>query len=147
MAAVGAAMIMNEHRDGPITFASVASNGASGVLGAVYVNRDVRVKSAVYVPNANAATQGTATTSASYRRFSIINAGTGGAGTTVIGSLNMTASLGSFVGRGFTMAATNVATAASGEVVVLQQATIGGGAQDDGTTLQAGSLVLVYETI
>jgi hypothetical protein len=45
------------------------------------------------------------------------------------------------------MAATSVATAASGEVIVLQQATIGNGAQDDSTTLQAGTVVLVYETI
>lgn len=148
MSAVGAAMILNELRDA-ITVASVASDGAGARAGAIYVNRDVRIKSAVYVPTGgNNATKGTATTSASYRRLTLVNGGTAGTGTTVLASLNNTASLGSFGTSGFTLAGTAVASvsAASGEVIVLSHATVGTD-QADATSLAAGVVWVTYETI
>lgn len=148
MSAVGAAMVLGEHPQHFMDNASVASNGANARLGQFYVSRDIRVKSAVWMPTgANQATVGTATTSATYRRLELYNGGTSGTVTATasrIGSLNLTASLASLGSRGFTIDTT--VTAASGSILYFSQSTVGG-TDNDGTILAAGSISFVYETI
>lgn len=148
MAAVGAAMIMNEHRE-RFDVSSVASNGAAARIGIFYVNRDARLKSVIYTPTgADYATATGAT--ASYRRLTVVNGGTAGTGTTVLASLNPTASVASWGSRAFTLATTSAtdtsATVASGGAFVISHSTVGGDL-DDGTILRAGVITLVYESI
>jgi hypothetical protein len=149
MAAVGAAMIMNEHVE-HINVASLASDGANARLGAILLRRDARIKSIAYIPTGadNALSAGTAITSASYRRITIVNGGTAGTGTTVLASINNTASVASFGTSGGSLTGTAVSqvSAASGEVLVLSQATVGA-ATANGTTMAAGVISITYETL
>jgi len=117
--------------------ASVASNGAGAVVGYVFVApADINVVNAWWTPTGG--DQGTNT--ASYRRLTLVNAGAAGAGTTVIGSINLSVSKASntpeaFVGSG---------SVASGHQVGFSQATIGGD-HSDGTVLEAGRVSVTFQ--
>ena len=130
------------HAPAVVQNATVASGGANALIGvAGPFEHPIRVRGAYWIPTggANSATQ-----TATYRRLSVVNLGTGGAGTAVVASLNLTASLASLVGRALTVDTT--ATVAAGEVLAVSQATVGG-TDANGTVLQAGSFALNYEVI
>jgi len=129
------------------TVASVASDGAGAVVAsaAFLAANSLKVKSAWYIPWADAATVGTATTSATYRRLTLRNGGTSGTSTTIVASANLVASVASRGSKGFTTTANN--TLSSGQMLYFSQETIGGADDDDGTVLQAGVLQIEYELI
>jgi hypothetical protein len=89
-------------------------------------------------------TKGTATTTASYRRFNLITntAGTG-SGTDIVCSLNATASAASLVTRGFTTVASTVP---AGAIVLASHLTVGAETAD-GTDAAAGVIELSYELV
>lgn len=132
------------------TFASVASNGASSRLGQFLVPHanGIRVKNFFYSPTgANNAAQGTATTSASYRRISLMNGGTSGTSTPRIASINMTASAASLSSGYSAVSVDTTVTAASGAVLYVTQDTFGGTHASDATQIQAGQLAILYEVL
>lgn len=123
------------------SYASVASNGAtSELLRFGPFAHDVRVRNFYWVPT-GAAQGGHAT---SYRQLKLLNGGSAGAGTTVLGSHSFTASKASLQAVGLTLADTP--TLASGEMLILQQITVGG-AKDSETVLQAGYCAMAYEVL
>jgi hypothetical protein len=87
---------------------------------------------------------GGAQNSASYRRLTLIDAGSAGAGTTVLGTLNLTSSQASNTTRAFTMVDRN--SVSKGNVVAFSHATVGG-AHSDGTVLVAGQIHFTYRPI
>lgn len=127
-----------------VSHASVASNGASASLGLFRAPQNIKLQEAYRIPAANEATHGTASTSASYRRWSITNLGSAGAGTTVMASLNQTVSQAALTGRAFSTTANN--TAAAGDIIAISFASVGGD-DADGTVVAAGSIQLQYELI
>jgi hypothetical protein len=128
------------------TNASVASNGGNAVVASAcfVAPNNIEVKRAWYAPWANACTKGTATSSATYRRLTVVNGGSAGTGTTIMASANITASIASRGTKAFTTTANN--TANSGEILYFSQATVGGTC-DDTTELQSGVLQLEYELL
>ena len=128
------------------TNAGVASNGANALIAsAAFVTpNNVKVKRAWYIPWANAATKGTATTSATYKRINLLNGGTSGTGTTIVASCNITASVGSKTSKAFSTTSNNTVT--SGGILYFSALTVGG-TSDDGTALQAGVLQVEYELL
>ena len=116
---------------GNLTRAALASNGGSAVYGVGNVVQQIRAPQAMFIIGADYEPYGADDApdqSASYRRYSIINGGTGGAGTDVLGSLNLSATLASNATRAFTMQAggTSVQTVSKGEIIYANQVTIGG---------------------
>lgn len=108
------------------TAAAVASNGADAILGdlkfvAPYALQIVSAWAENQV--ASDVTVGTATSSASYRRVTLITntAGTG-SGTDIVASLNATASLASNATRAFTVV---TSTVPAGAIVMASQLTVG----------------------
>ena len=128
------------------TAASVASDGANAVVAsaAFYAPNDIKLTRAWFVPWANQATVGTATTSATYKRLTICNGGTSGTGTTLMASCNLTASVASRGSKAFSTTASN--TMSSGEMLYFSQLTVGG-TDDDGTILQSGVLQIEYQLL
>jgi len=121
--------------------ASVASDGGSSVVGIFRAPNDIKVQAAYWCPYG--ADQGAAASaSASYRRVTLINGGTAGTGTTVIASINMSASKASF--GNYTLSGTG--TAVSGAMLVFSQETVGG-THATGTILRAGVMTIEYELI
>src|ERR1041385_3238783 len=118
----------NRYLQNVVTHSSVASGGASARLGVFRAPQNIKIQEAYRFVEADEATHGTASTSASYRRYSIINLGSAGARTTVMASLNQTASQGSLTTRAFSTTANN--SAAAGEIIAIQQATVGGADAD-----------------
>lgn len=90
------------------------------------------------------ATQGTATTSASYRRTNLVNGSTDGSGTTIMASLNQTASQATYSTRAFSL--TSNVTAAAGEIIFASTLTVGA-ATADGTTQEAGNVFVSYSLL
>ena len=126
-----------------LTIASVASNGAAASARVAFrAPQAIRITHAWWQPDTVA--QATASATASYRRLSLINGGQGLAGTTVLGSLNLTASLQSLATRAFTLASTP--TLAAGDTLIFSHATVGGD-QSEGTVLRAGTLFVGYRPI
>lgn len=126
-------------------FASVASNGANGVLGHIGpFPYDIRLRNAWFTPTGadNAITNTGAT--ASHRRVRVLNGGTAGTGTALMASRNLTASAASLGPLALTV--DTAVTVPSGARLVVDQVTVGG-ALADGTTLAAGDLNLAYEII
>jgi hypothetical protein len=128
------------------TNAGVASNGANAVIAsaAFVAPNNLIVNRAWYMPWANAATKGTATTSATYKRINLLNGGTSGTGTTIIASCNLTASIASRGSKAFATTANN--TVSAGYILYFSALTVGG-TSDDGTQLQAGVLEIEYELL
>jgi hypothetical protein len=127
------------------TAASVASN-ADGIVGtaALVAESNMKIKRAWFIPWADQATQGTATTSATYRRINILNGSTDGSGTAIIASCNITASIASRGSKAFATTANN--TVSAGYMVYFSALTVGG-TDNDGTILQAGVIQLEYELL
>jgi len=131
------------------TNASVASNGSDAVIAShgFRAPSDIKVKAVYYQPWANAATKGTATTSATYKRINLYNGGSTGTATATTGliaSCNITASIASRGSKAFSTTSNN--TASAGEILYFSALTVGG-TSDDGTTLQSGVLQIDYELI
>ncbi len=123
--------------------ASVASNGAAATARVAFrAPQAIRVVGAWWQPDTVA--QATASASASYRQLKLINGGQGQAGTVVLGSLNLTASLQSLATRAFTLASTP--TLAAGDTLIFSHATVGGD-NAEGTVLRAGTLFVQYRPI
>ena len=124
-----------------LTVASVASNGADAAttLPSWRAPQKVILDSVWWSPDTVA--QATASATASYRQLKIVNGGQGAAGTVVLGSLNLTASLQSLATRAFTLS--TAPTLAAGDVLIFSHLTVGG-AQAEGTVLRAGTLYVQY---
>lgn len=93
---------------------------------------------------ADEVTKGTATTTSSYRRHTLVNGGAAGTGTTVLASLNATASAASLGARSFAMVATP--TAAAGDVLYGSHLTVGA-ATADGTDAGAALWEIAYQLL
>lgn len=131
---------------GAISHASVASNGAAATYGGVATNM-LRVPCACRITGVQWSAVGAdqdATQTASYRLLTLINGGAGGAGTTVLASLNLTASLASNNAREMTVG--SAATLSRGETIYLSQGTVGGD-HSNGTVLRAGNAIISYRPI
>lgn len=116
---------------GNLTHAALASNGGSAVYGVGNVVQQIRAPQAMFVIGADYEPYGAdeaASSLTSYRRYTLINGGTAGAGTTVLGSLNLSATLASNNTRALTMqtGGTSVQNVSEGEIIYYNQATIGG---------------------
>lgn len=129
-----------------ISHASVASNGAGAALrnigaGIFRAPQNLTIVAAWWEPTG---ADNSATTTGSYRRLSVINAGNDGTGTTVLASLNLTASLASNTTRALTLAATP--TVSQGQVIAASHTTVGGD-HANGTVLQAGNFHIMVRPI
>lgn len=126
--------------------AAIASNGANGrLMNGFVAPANIKIL-AVYKSNlgADEATVGTATSSASYRRTTLNNGGSAGTATTILASLNATASQGSLGSRGFALVATP--TASQGDVLYVSHLTVGA-ATANGTDAAACIYQVEYQLI
>ena len=124
--------------------AAVASNGGGAVLGGVFIApAALKIVSAWRVNHsASDVTKGTATSSASYRRMTLItDTAAVGSGTDIIASLNATASAALHVQRAF---ATVASTVLAGGMVMASHLTVGA-ATGDGTDMAACDVFIAYE--
>lgn len=137
---------------GLISHASVASNGANATYGGAGAVLKWRAPQACTILGAYWEANGAdsaAANATSYRRLSLINGGAAGAGTTVLASVDLTASLASNTTRALTMvsnATMQTPILAAGDIVYASQATVGG-AHSDGTVLVAGTFGFRYRPI
>lgn len=133
------------HRLG--TVGAVASNGAGAIPDDTrfIAPYNMQILSA-WRSNISASdvTKGTATSSASYRRMTIVNGSTDGSGTTVMASLNATASCASLNSRAFATTANN--TIAAGCHMFASHLTVGA-ATADGTDMAANILFIAYSLL
>jgi len=140
-----------------VTFASVASNGANAALGERIgpMNFDGRIRDfRVVFTGAGQGTVGTATSTATYRRLTLLNGGTSGTGTTILASVNLNgasiASLSSGKAGSVVYPATGTAassgTFGSTDMLWCSQLTVGG-TNDDATVLAAGYVLVTVESI
>lgn len=127
--------------------AAVASNGAGAIVEnmAFIAPADIKIVSAWRMNiSASDVTVGTATSSASYRRMNLIaNTAATGSGTTIVASLNATASAASLVTRAF---ATVAATVPAGAIVLASHLTVGANTAD-GTDMAANIVEIAYELV
>ena len=127
--------------------AAVASNGGDALLAdpAFIAPAALKIVSAWRLPHtASEVTKGTLTTSASYRRMTLItNTAGAGSGTNIVASLNATASVASRVSRAFAIAASTVPV---GAIVLCSHLTIGA-ATGDGTDMAASDMFIAYELV
>ena len=130
-----------------ITHASVASDGAGTLLAAIGVGvwrapQNIRIIDAWWEPTGadNATAQ-----AASYRRVDLDNGGADGTGTTVLASINLTASLASNTTRALTLATTP--TVSKGSIVCASIGATVGGAHASGTLVRAGQFHFTYRPI
>ena len=127
--------------------AAVASNGAGAILPDIrwVAPADLIITSA-WRTNVSASdvTAGTAVSSASYRRVTLITntAGTG-SGTNIVASLNATASAASNVSRAFTTVASTVP---AGAIVLASHLTVGADTAD-GTDMAVAFFQIAYELV
>ncbi len=129
------------------SLAAVASNGGGAILNEVnfIAPASLKIVSAWRLNHsASDVTKGTATTSASYRRMTLITntAGTG-SGTNIVASSNATASVDSKATRSFTTVASTVPT---GAIILASHLTIGANTAD-GTDIAASDLFIAYELV
>lgn len=115
--------------------ASVASDGANAGYVIMRAPNNIKITGAYWTPY-DADQTGHAT---SYRRVQIVNGGTAGTGTTVIASLNITASKASKSLN----ALSGTGTVTSGGAVVFSILTVGG-AKNTETILRAGMVQVEY---
>lgn len=118
--------------------ATVASNGADARYAIMRAPANLKVTGAYWIPT-SADQTGDAS---SYRRLAVVNGGTAGTATTIIASINITASKASFSLN----ALSGTATVASGELLVFSHLTVGG-AKDDETNLKAGMTQVEYQLL
>ncbi len=129
------------------TVAAVASNGAGALVSDMqWVAPANCLIVSAWAMNISASdvTTGTATSSASYRRFQLITntAGTG-SGTDIVASLNATASLASLASRAFTTVASTVP---AGAIVIGSHLTVGANTAD-GTDMAARIVEIAYQLV
>jgi len=127
--------------------AAIASNGAGAILPDTFfvAPANIQIVGAWKLnQTASDVTKGTATSSASYRRFSLIanTAGTG-SGTNIVASLNATASAASLVTRSFTTVASTVP---AGSIVLVSHSTVGAETAD-GTDAAASLFQIAYQYV
>lgn len=129
------------------TVAAVASNGAGALIsGEVFIAPQACKIVSAWAMNISASdvTVGTATSSASYRRMTLVaNTAAAGTGTHVMASLNATASAASWGTRAFTVVASTIP---AGGVVRLSHLTVGAETAD-GTDMAARTVVVAYELV
>lgn len=127
--------------------AAIASDGAAAILpDCLFVApAALKIVSAWRTPQtASEVTKGTATTSASYRRMTLIcNTAASGSGTDIIASINATASVASLKPRAFTTVASTVP---AGGIVLVSHSTVGA-ATADGTDMAASIITIAYELV
>lgn len=139
---------------GVISHASLASDGAAATYGGAGAATQWRapcnltITGAWWVPTG---ADQSASQSASYRQLSLIAGGSAAAGTTVIASLAMSASLASNASRDMTLvgnatASISTPTISKGDVIYASQATAGGD-HSNGTVLRAGHFGFSYRPI
>lgn len=137
---------------GVISHASVASDGANATYGGAGVALKWRAPQDCTIVGAYWEAHGAdsaAANASSYRTLSLINGGADATGTTVLGSVALTASLASNTTRGLTLVSNSTyatPTLAAGAVVYASQATVGG-AHSAGTVLVAGQFGFFYRPI
>ena len=126
--------------------AAIASGGANAVLAQSYfvAPANLAVLSVFRVATANEATVGTAVSSASYRRFNVVNGGSAGTGTTIMASQNNTASTAAGGSKAF--ATTANSTMAAGEIGYISHLTVGA-ATLDGTDAAASTFSLYFRLL
>lgn len=133
-----------------ISHASIASNGASAAYGIGTDAQRFRVPQDSIVLGAEWEATGAsqaASVSGSYRRFTAYNGGTGGAGTAVLGSLNLSATLAADATRAFTMqTATSLLTVPAGAIIAVSQTTVGGN-ESNGSVVVAGGVHIKFRPI
>lgn len=133
-----------------ITAAAIASNGASAAYGIGTNAQRFRAPQDLIVLGAYFEAVGAsqaATISNSFRRYTVYNGASGGGGTVVLGSLNLSATLASNTVRDFTMqTATSAVTVAAGEIVAVSQITVGGD-HSNGTVVVAAALGINYRPL
>lgn len=147
---MGAPYFWSEQQIGPITFASVASDGAASRLGQVGpFGREGRVKAGYWTPTGG--DQGANT--ASYRLIDLYNGGTAGTTTATanrVARVNNSTSQASLGAKTFTIvypatgSQASAGTFGSADILYFSQSTAGG-ADSTGTVLKAGQLSLVVE--
>lgn len=129
------------------TVAAVASNGAGALIaGQVFIAPAAMKIVSAWAMNISASdvTKGTATTSASYRRMTLVcNTAAAGTGTHVMASLNATASAASWDTRAFTVVASTIP---AGGVVQISHLTVGA-ETGDGTDMAARAVHIAYELV
>ena len=133
-----------------ITHAALASNGGSAAYGIGTDAQRFRMPQAGIILGCDwEPTGGNQANSktASYRQLKLYNGSTNGAGTVVLGSLNMSATLASNNMRAMTMQ-TNTAslTAAAGELIAVSHISVGGN-DTMGTVLVAGVFHIKWRPI
>jgi hypothetical protein len=130
-----------------VTAASIASNGANATVPTFGLFASAAaVIDRAFAVNIVAAdvTTGTATSSASYRRVTLIcNTAASGTGTDIVASLNATASAAAGASRGFTIAASTIP---AGGYVIASQLTVGA-ATADGTDAAAREYWVEYHYV
>jgi hypothetical protein len=119
------------------TTAAVASGGANAVLGQTYfvAPGNIKVLDVKKVATAAEVTAATSITSASYRRFNLLNGGTSGTGTTIMASLNNTASSAAGGVKSFATTTNNTATA--GAILYVSHLTVGAASADATSTAES----------
>ena len=127
--------------------AAVASNGAGAIVGGMnfIAPSSLKIISAWRMNHtASDVTKGTGTTSASYRRITLItNTAGAGTGTNIIASQNATASAASNVTRAFEIIASTVPT---GAIIKASHLTVGA-VTADGTDIAASDVFFTYELV
>ena len=133
--------------EGVISHASIASDGAAASYGGAGTAEKFRAPQNIRIVDAWWEAHGadqTASKTDSYRLMKLVNGGAIGTGTTVLGSVAMSASLASDTQRALTLATTP--TVSKGYVVMAAQISIGGN-NSNGTVVQAGQFRFAYRPI
>jgi hypothetical protein len=127
--------------------ASTASNGASIVPGGqmFIAPADLKILQVARVVGANECTKGTATSSASYRSYTLYDGSSDGSGTASLAALSQTVSQAASASRAFTLAGTP--TVAEGNIIYFKIEASVGGAVDDSTAASAALIQVDYELI
>ncbi len=126
--------------------AAIASNGADAIIGQGFIApASLKIISAWRMNHSlSDVTKGTATTSASYRRMTLItNTAGAGTGTNLIASLNATASAAAHVTRAFELIASTVP---AGAIILASHLSVGA-ATADGTDMAACDVFIEYELV
>ena len=126
--------------------AAIASDGADSILGPAFIApASLKIISAWRINHsAKDVTKGTATTSASYRRMTLItNTAGAGTGTNLIASIDAKTSADTHATRAFTLAASTVP---AGAIILMSHLTVGA-ATANGTDMAAGDIFIEYELV
>ncbi len=125
---------------------AIASDGANSILGPAFIApASLKLISAWRINHsAKDVTKGTATTSASYRRMTLItNTAGAGTGTNLIASLDAKASADTHATRSFEIIASTVP---AGAIILMSHLTVGA-ATANGTDMAASDVFIEYELV